>query len=67
MNNTTITTDDMTSLIMLIHGHIMFNGKATDDYRELLAAVNELQYFLKQELQVPPIPDITMKSEPFRF
>ena len=47
-------TQDMTNLIQEIHGQILFD-RETKDYGELLAAVEELRYFLRDELRVMPI------------
>lgn len=47
-------TQDMTNLIQEIHGQILFD-RETKDYGELLAAVEELRYFLRDELRVIPI------------
>lgn len=47
-------TQDMTNLIQEIHGQILFD-RETKDYGELLATVEELRYFLRDELRVMPI------------
>lgn len=47
-------TQDMTNLIQKIHGQILFD-REPNDYGELLAAVEELRYFLREELCVVPI------------
>lgn len=49
-----MSTQDMTNLILEIHGQILFD-RETKDYGELLAAVEELRYFLREELRVMPI------------
>lgn len=48
--------DEMSSTISEIQEQIMFQPRVSvNDYSELLAAVEELRYFLKVDLQVPPI------------
>ena len=47
--------DEMSSTISEIQEQIMFQPRVSvNDYSELLAAVEELRYFLKVDLQVPP-------------
>ena len=53
-----MTVTEMTEQIMTIHGEIMFN-RTSEDYSELLASVSELQYFLRNELNVMPPEVIT--------
>ncbi|MBQ8518934.1 MAG: hypothetical protein IJ455_04905 [Agathobacter sp.] len=49
-----MSTQDMTNLIQEIHGQILFD-REPKDYGELLAAIEELHYFLREELRVVPI------------
>lgn len=49
-----MTTDEMTNQIMIIHGQILFD-REPKDYGQLLAAVEELRYFLRVELNVTPL------------
>lgn len=62
--------NEMHKIISAIHEQIMFEPTVSaNDYSELLAAVEELQYFLKIDLHVPPInvelP--TIDSVPYTF
>jgi len=49
-----MSTQDMTNSILEIHGQIMFDTEPKD-YSELLAAVEDLRYFLREELRVIPL------------
>ncbi|MBQ7776181.1 MAG: hypothetical protein IJ379_09690 [Lachnospiraceae bacterium] len=49
-----MSTQDMTNSILEIHGQIMFDTEPKD-YSELLAAVEDLRYFLREELHVIPL------------
>lgn len=59
-----MTTKEMTNQIMMIHGQILFD-REPKDYRELLVALEELRYFLRIELNVPPLEYDNIKHEEF--
>ena len=61
-----MSTEYMTNLILEIHGQILFE-RETKDYGELLAAVEELRYFLREELRVMPIEFDRAAQDDFYF
>ena len=61
-----MSTQDMTNSILEIHGQILFD-RDTKDYGELLAAVEELRYFLREELRVVPIEFDRAAQDDFDF
>ena len=51
--------DEMSKTVTEIQEQIMFQTKVSiNDYASLLAAVEELRYFLKVDLQVPPVETV---------
>ena len=61
-----MSTQDMTNLIQEIHGQLLFD-REPKDYGELLAAVEELRYFLREEMRVVPIEFDRAEQEYFDF
>jgi len=61
-----MSTQDMTNSILEIHGQIMFDTEPKD-YSELLAAVEDLRYFLREELRVIPLEFDRAAQDDFYF